>query len=69
MIGSTFFFVISWSIPVFIYLFINYYDSALLESEDDLIRKTEEGWGPVSEEIDIRELKDEVGVLLDSWKI
>ncbi|XP_057796718.1 protein JASON-like [Salvia miltiorrhiza] len=35
----------------------------LLESEDDLIRKTEEGWGPMSEEIDIKELKDEAKFL------
>ncbi|KAH6776164.1 hypothetical protein C2S52_013725 [Perilla frutescens var. hirtella] len=37
--------------------------NALLESEDDLIRRTEEGWGPMSEEIGIRELKDEAKLL------
>ncbi|XP_057786532.1 protein JASON-like [Salvia miltiorrhiza] len=35
----------------------------LVESEDDLFRKTEEGWGPMSEEIDIKELKDEAKFL------
>lgn len=34
------------------------------DSQDDLFRKTEEGWGPMSEEIDIRELKDEVNLLV-----
>lgn len=33
------------------------------DSENDLFRRTEEGWGPVSEEIDIRELKDEAKFL------
>ncbi|KAL1567570.1 protein JASON-like [Salvia divinorum] len=37
--------------------------NGLQESEDDLIRKTVEGWSPLSEEIDIKELKDEAKFL------
>lgn len=60
-------FLVLISLVYFLYwLYATCYGSALLDSENDLFRRTEEGWGPMSEEIDIRELKDEVSVLLYS---